>query len=689
MISGHGSINASIMFIGDGCSDEDIVNGYCLTGQPERLFRSACHEHNINFNDTYRTCLLKQKINLSKPEKNRQLITDEYKNILTNEIKEINPRILVPTSELAFEFITGLKGIRKFRGSVLPTLTDPNKRTIPILGPFPYLNEEPKFEFITRHDFSKIHKNLQLPDGPIKEIGLCWVAKTANSLREFFKRHYATCIAKQVEDGGFLVIDIETYCGIPTCISFCFDGNESCTAPLLDRDISIDERMLMVHETAKLLALPIPKVNQNIKFDWKKLEQRTRIRVNNIVGDTLLAASCLYPEFPKNLGFLTSLYTDMPYFKDEGKQFDPSIHNRERLYIYCAKDSLSTHKIYTNQIKELKETGTEDVYKQLIKILPIYKTMEENGILIDETKRQELIAKYESLFDIQVFKFQKLTNSKANPLSDDQVRKIVFDELKYNKIRGVKTTKLGKPSTDEESLEILMWRGSYNSILDGKEILQTTINCRKLHKVLEYLVSPIHPDGRTRCEFNLAGAETGRTTTGKTTDGLLIFDKGKIKYKDLGRSFQNIGKHGFEVDGITLGKDIRSMFIPSQGFVFIEHDLSQAEARVDAVLAKDYEILEVFDGPIGIHRLTGSWIYDCDPMEIKKGILVDGKDRYHEAKTVRHACERNMKEDRLMMMIHRPIKECITILNKYIKNKRIFEKYFTERLEKLFSRLDH
>ena len=98
--------------------------------------------------------------------------------------------------------------------------------------------------------------------------------------------------------------------------------------------------------------------------------------------------------------------------------------------------------------------------------------------------------------------------------------------------------------------------------------------------------------------------------------------------------------------------------MPSRGYSFVEIDLSQAEARVDAVLANNFRILEVFDGPIGIHRLTGSWVYGMEnPLDIKKGTL-----EYHMSKTVRHAGERNMGAGRLMAMTQRPMKECERIL---------------------------
>lgn len=668
MIQGHGYESARILLVGDSGSEEDVNIGFALSGLSERVLKGFCHDNQIPWTDVYRTLLIKERGNQSKPIINEPLVTDQYKMILENEIKSIGPRVVVPLSELSFKFITGLSGIRKYRGSVLPPRGDfpsNNFRVIPILGPNPYLNEDYSLHFISRLDFSKVLKNVDRTE-PIREIGNCWIAKTPGVFRNFLNRSYP--------GASYLVFDIETFCGIPTCISFCFDGNESVTVPLLDYNIDINDRLLLFELVIEVLNSPIPKVNQNIKFDWHHLEQ-FMVKVNNVKGDTALAANCLYCEFPKNLGFLTSIYTEMPYHKDEGKQFDPTINNRDKLYLYCAKDSLATHKIYSQQQEEIKELGVGYVYNKLIEILPLYKRMEDVGMRIDAQEKEKLILKYESFYDIQQLKLNYLVGTVTNPESDDQIRKLVYDEMGYKAVRGVKRTKTGKLGVDEETLELLLWMGrAENSYRwECEQIIKAIISCRKIHKVLEFLNAPIHPDGRIRCDFNLGGAETGRTTTGKTTDNLLIFDrktkKGKVKRVDLGRSFQNIGKHGFEVDGENLGRDLRNIFVPDRGYCFVENDLSQAEARVDAVLAKDYDILTVFDGKTGIHRLTGSWIYDCPPEEIKKNVLVNGVERYLEAKTARHAGERGMREDRLMMMIHQPIARCIQIL-KIFHNKQ-------------------
>lgn len=667
MTQGHGYLSASIMIVSDGASDEDIATGYAISGYQESVLSKFAKENGINWEECYRTSFIKERIKLIDPKSNLPLVTDEYKAILVNEIKTVDPNIIVPLSELSFHFLTGLESIYKFRGSVLPPRPEISTKSkiIPILGVYPYLNQDFKLNFISRIDFAKVAKNVH-NNSPIPPENV-WIARTSTQLENFVQRSIGTC--------SYLVFDIETFGGIPTCISFCFDGRESCTIPLLDTGVSINERVMMMHIVAQVLNSNVPKVNQNIKFDWKKLE-RFGFYVRNVCGDTLLATSTLYCEFPKNLGFLTSIYTDMPYFKDEGKQYDPTLHNRDKLYLYCAKDSLATHQIYSKQQTEMVETSVLQVYNKLIEILPLYKRMEERGILIDGERREALTAKYETLFDIQLYKLRNLTGvANFNPLSPVQSQKFVYDTLGYKSIRGVKHTKAGNPSSDEESLDLLIWMGGESE--SSNEILRTIINCRKFHKVLELLYSPLYFDGRFRCEFNLAGQENGRTSASHTTDNYLIFHKRTIKNIDLGHSLQTIGKHGFEVDGEEYGKDIRSMFVPSPGYCFVECDLSQAEARVDAILAADFDFIPIFDGPIGVHRLTGSWLFNKQPEEIKKGTR-----EYYEAKTARHAGERNMQEDRLMMMIHRPIKECVLILKIFHNNQPSIKETFHADIRK-------
>lgn len=691
MLQGHGSSKPIGFFIADSAKGKDLESNYALTGYQETVLNNFCKEQGMHLGDFYRTALIKQEEVKEKDDKkeydlkNKNLI-GIYAPILLEEINTLQPPLLIPLDEYSFNHLTGLNGITKFRGSALPPRQDLGVnypvKILPTLAPDPYLYQDYKMKHIVRIDFSKIRKHAN--DSPLPDnLYNIWIARTSTALREFLNRAYPIAL----ESGNPLVFDIETYMQVPICISFCFDGFESVCVPLVDYTIDFDHRALMLQLVAKLLASPIPKVNQNIKYDWKIME-RWGFKVNNVVGDTMLAASTLYCEFPKNLGFLTSIYTDIPYFKDEGRQFDPTKHKREQYYFYNAKDSLATHQITMKQREEVEELGTKSVYENLVKLIPIYKRMEDRGLRRDELQCSLLKAKYESLFHIEELKLKRLSGRDyINALSNKQARDLIFNELGYKKIRGMKSTKSGEPSTDEESLQLLLVYGEAAAAPStGPMVLECIINCRKIHKVLEMLELDTWPDGRFRCEFNLAGTETGRSSAGETTDQLMYYynpEKFLCKAKNLGHSLQTIGKHGFMMNGETYGQDLRSMFVPSHGYEFVEIDLSGAEARVDRVLSGCFD-MEVFDNP-GIHRLTGSWIYDCQPHEIKKHVLVDGVDRYHMSKTVRHAGERNMGPERMVMMTQRPLSECKRILDKFHQYqpeiRRVFHKEINQAVD--------
>ncbi len=451
--------------------------------------------------DAWKTMLIKDRINASSVDTYKQRVP-EFEQFLLDEITTIKPKLLIPMGEVSFRWLTGLENIRKFRGSVLLTRGDllapaAQIKVLPILGPNPYLNQAFDLRWVTQIDCAKIPRFLNDDPPPEQNLNI-WIARNTTSLRNFLDRSFKL--------SGLLVFDIETFLGIPTCISFCFDGNESVCIPFLDRTISFEERMLMAQLCARVLASDIRKVNQNIKYDWRCLE-RFNMQVNNVVGDTMLSASLINPEFSKNLGFLNSIYTDIPYFKDEGREFDPAKHKREQFYLYNAKDSLSTYRIYEIQEREIEELNLTYCSNSLTKLIPIYKTMEDNGLRYDDEIRQKLTIKYNSLYSIQCLKLETLCGQKINPQSPLQVSKMIFDEMGYEKSRQV-------TGTDEESLEHLMVFGHPKRSIPARahQVLTTILNCRKIHKVIEYLETVPYPDGRWRCHYNLAGTETGRTS---------------------------------------------------------------------------------------------------------------------------------------------------------------------------------
>jgi len=101
--------------------------------------------------------------------------------------------------------------------------------------------------------------------------------------------------------------------------------------------------------------------------------------------------------------------------------------------------------------------------------------------------------------------------------------------------------------------------------------------------------------------------ETGRTATGQLEPPIrpmidVLDENNKRKKKAIGTAFQTITKHG------DIGQDIRSMYVPDKGHVFLQADSAQAEARVVFLLANDEQALRDIDEH-DYHALTASWFF--------------------------------------------------------------------------------
>jgi DNA polymerase-1 len=143
------------------------------------------------------------------------------------------------------------------------------------------------------------------------------------------------------------------------------------------------------------------------------------------------------------------------------------------------------------------------------------------------------------------------------------------------------------------------------------------------------------PDGRMRTTYRITGTETGRTSTGTLGS--------PIRPWNSGMAFQTIPKHG------PFASAIRGIFIAPPGHVFMEADLSQAEARIVSILSDDDYTLNLFN-TTDIHRVTASWIFLTSPESITS-------DQRFIGKVVRHAGNYGMGKRRLMMSVNADAKK--------------------------------
>ena len=710
LVSGHGPSDAKVILVGDSPSNDDVVSGYALTGSTEWGLNSMFRPFRYDVKQFYRTLYIKTKLKYTGKQKKlyneaiREALKDTprpFDEILAEEIAFLAPTVVVPLDNLSLNHLAGLGPITNYRGSVLPLRTDIQSKighpvkVIPVYHP-QRIRQDPPSRIYSHLDYKKVIDNIN-NYGVISVNGRVFVCRVFTQFLQWLNR-MRTAVAELPSEERFMVFDIETFLGFPTAIGFCFDGEEALSIPINDGTISRDEMTLFIHEIARLLASPIDKVNQNIKFDCKQLE-KFGFHIQNVAGDTALAFHTLYPELPKNLGFQVSIYTDFPYFKDEsGKKasaWNPKNYVADTLYIYNGKDALSTHQIYSKQLKELKEDGLIDFYRRQVPLIHLYKKMEGNGLRVSEAQRDYLRAKYETLYEGCRLELRDLVGEELNPRSGPQVGHLVYETLKFPP--RTKTTDSGKTSwkTDKDTLDDLVLKYPEKPT----RALKLIITLRKLSKIIEFCNIPLYPDGTFRGEYNLIGTETGRTSGSKTLDQIFVREDNEIVLKRMGGSLQTLTKHGYTLEDevydtpedAKIGHDLRSMFVPRTGYVFVEGDLSQADARTVCVLCKDYELLSSFDTKPKIHAKTAGYIFGVDPFKITKSNPVIpglGIAYYDLGKRARHAGSFGMGPFRLAQMTHLPLKQCEDILFKYherepnvrhVYHKEVFDAILRDR----------
>ena len=162
-----------------------------------------------------------------------------------------------------------------------------------------------------------------------------------------------------------------------------------------------------------------------------------------------------------------------------------------------------------------------------------------------------------------------------NISSPKQLGEVLFDRLH---LPHGKKTKTGY-STAADVLEILA--PEYTIVANVLEYRTLT----KLKSTYgEGLVAFIEPDGRIHGEFNQTVTATGRISSSQP-------------------NLQNIPIR------MEIGRQIRKVFVPKDGCVFIDADYSQIELRVLAHMSGDEKLIDAYRSAEDIHTMTASQVF--------------------------------------------------------------------------------
>jgi uracil-DNA glycosylase family 4 len=291
------------------------------------------------------------------------------------------------------------------------------------------------------------------------------------------------------------------------------------------------------------------------------------IEVTNYVWDTMVAQHVMWPELPRTLAYLTSVYTREPFYKDEGKVGDDSDQkswslkfDKSRLYNYNAKDAAVTIEIKQGQLKEMEDgpDGWAIFFAYEMEMLEPAAVMSRTGLLIDQERRKTLeISLNLKLKDLQT-RLNKLVGYVTN-VKSPKIIQLLYEDLKLppRRKKGQRDEEgeyVSKLTADEDAIislisftkdqfenkvktesAILQWRRKHvicRLIIDIRGLRQLKSNyicdTKKNRKCGD--------DGRLRSTFKVPATDTGRWSAEHYVDGsgcaAQTFPRGKIEVPD-------------------------------------------------------------------------------------------------------------------------------------------------------------
>lgn len=236
-----------------------------------------------------------------------------------------------------------------------------------------------------------------------------------------------------------------------------------------------------------------------------------------------------------------------------------------------------------NLIKELEEKSLTNLYNHIeLPLVPVLYDMECAGI---RANYDELVAFGETMvsaIEEEQTVIYQLAGEEFNINSPKQLGEILFDKMK---LPYGKKTKSGY-STASDILEKLE---------PDYDIVKHILHYRQLTKLKSTYVDGmkeyIAKDGRIHSKFNQMVTATGRLSSTEP-------------------NLQNIPIR------FALGRELRKVFVPEDGYVFLDADYSQIELRLMAHMSGDKTMQNAFRNAEDIHRATAGQVFGVPYDEV-------------------------------------------------------------------------
>lgn len=313
-------------------------------------------------------------------------------------------------------------------------------------------------------------------------------------------------------------------------------------------------------------------------------EQYLEIDVNEILGDSKSSKVEQINLFDAMQGAGLSgsneEKSEEEKIKEEQEKTQKAEEKKCTLYAYII------YKLQEITMKKIEEINAVDLFNNIdMPTVTVLANMQWNGMYADLEELNKFGKQLKEQLEIKTKMIYEMAGEEFNINSTKQLGEILFEKMK---LPVVKKTKSGY-STDVDVLEKLKSEDPIISeILDYRQLMK--LNSTYVEGLKPY----INPKTkRIHSFFHQTITATGRISSTEP-------------------NLQNIPTR-FE-----LGKQVRKIFKPEPGKVYIDADYSQIELRVLAHMSEDTHMVQAFKDGEDIHRQAASKVFKTPMEEVTK-----------------------------------------------------------------------
>jgi len=593
-----GNPEAQLAICGEQPGQTEVRRGEPFVGPAGMLLDECLQMSRITRHSLYLTNVIKD---LDKPlrayinidPRGNSSITNEGWEYITELGKELssmrNLNAVLATGNIPLLALCSRTGITKWRGSILESTLVPGLKVIPCFHPATVI--APKFNYLNQplivSDLRKAYN-----ESKFKEIRR---SERKAIIKPSFNRamSYLNHCCELGRGGKTIDLDIEVINGEVDCISFAFSSTESICIPFRYQQgdyFTVDQEYEIMLKIAEIIEDEnIAKRGANFIFDTQFLFSRYGIKPNGTLHCTQIAQKIAYPDFKAGLDFVTTMHTDIPYYKQDGKKWMKlGAGSWEEWWNYNCMDTMATAAAHPKQIQELIKQQNLDTYERQRKLIKPLIYMAERGIKIDVGGMVECKESEQSKLDEISEELYKEVGYQINYNSPQQLMKYFYSECRIKPYKKKNAQGKWVQTTDVDALKRISRRN-----IKGSRVAQLMLDIRSLTKrISTYLdISKVEQDARYRSSYKPVGAETGRLASGETIFG-------------TGGNQQN------------WPHDLLQYFMFDEGYFGYSIDLSQIENRIVAYVGGVIEQIKAFERGVDLHRLTASIIFNKPYQEI-------------------------------------------------------------------------